>query len=57
MYKRQEDTLCRDPALAGVQIIATTGGHHFDGDYEALARRILNGPQIQMGRKDATDAK
>ncbi len=39
----EEDTLCRDPALAGVEIIKTTGGHHFDGDYDALARRVLAG--------------
>lgn len=28
---------------AGAEIIRTSGGHHFDGDYEALARRILHG--------------
>ncbi|MBX3026531.1 virulence factor family protein [bacterium] len=39
----EEDTLCRDPALASVEIIKTEGGHHFDGDYQALARRILDG--------------
>lgn len=39
----EEDTLCRDPALAATQIVKTEGGHHFDGDYEALARRILDG--------------
>lgn len=27
----------------GAELIRTTGGHHFDGDYEALARRILQG--------------
>jgi type IV secretory pathway VirJ component len=39
----EEDTLCRDPALAGVEVIQTTGGHHFDGDYDALAERVLTG--------------
>ena len=32
---------CTDPALAGTERIRTSGGHHFDGDYEALARAIL----------------
>ncbi len=35
------DSAC--PGLAGgeADVIRTTGGHHFDGDYQALARRIL----------------
>ena len=37
----EDDTLCRDPALAKTQLIQTSGGHHFDGDYDALAERIL----------------
>ena len=39
----ESDTLCRSPALHGVEVIQTSGGHHFDGDYAALARRILDG--------------
>lgn len=39
----EPDTLCRDAALLGAELIRTGGGHHFDGDYEALARRILDG--------------
>jgi type IV secretory pathway VirJ component len=37
----EADTACRDPRLAGAQIVSTAGGHHFDGDYVALADRIL----------------
>jgi type IV secretory pathway VirJ component len=38
--EEEEDTLC--PSLpAGAEIVKTTGGHHFDGDYAALADRIL----------------
>lgn len=33
----------------GAELIRTTGGHHFDGDYEALARHIMHG----MTRRDA----
>lgn len=43
--EQEEDTLCRDPALAGAEIIRTPGGHHFDGDYRALAQRILDGAE------------
>lgn len=45
----EEDTLCRDPALAGVEIIRTSGGHHFDGDYQALARHIVDGARRRGG--------
>ena len=40
---QEEDTLCRAPELAGAERIATPGGHHFDGDYKGLARRIAQG--------------
>ena len=43
--EQEEDTLCRDPALAGAEIIRTPGSHHFDGDYRALAQRILDGAE------------
>lgn len=39
----EEDTLCTAPELAGAEIIRTAGGHHFDGDYRALAAHILDG--------------
>jgi len=39
----EEDSLCRAPELAPAEIIRTTGGHHFDRDYRALAARILDG--------------
>ena len=41
----EEDSLCRAPALAAAELIRTSGGHHFGGDYEALAARILDGAQ------------
>ncbi len=46
--EEEEATLCRDPALRGAELIRTTGGHHFDGDYEALARRILAGAERRV---------
>jgi type IV secretory pathway VirJ component len=45
----EEDTLCRAPELAAAERIGTTGGHHFDGDYPALARRILDGLRRRGG--------
>jgi type IV secretory pathway VirJ component len=41
--EEEAETLCRDPALAAAESVRTTGGHHFDGDYAGLARRILAG--------------
>jgi phosphatidylglycerol lysyltransferase len=39
---KEDDSAC--PLLAGkVEIIRVPGGHHFDNDYGALARRILDG--------------
>ncbi len=37
----EDDSACRDlpPGLA--KVVEVKGGHHFGGDYEALARRIL----------------
>ena len=39
----EKDTACPELAWRGVEVIRTSGGHHFNGDYEALARRILSG--------------
>jgi len=41
--EEEKDTLCRAPELAAAEVIRTGGSHHFDGDYEALARRVLDG--------------
>jgi len=41
----EEQTLCLNPSLAAAEIVRTTGGHHFDGDYAALARLILEGAE------------
>lgn len=41
--KEDEETACPKIESTGAEIIATTGGHHFDGDYDALAEKILDG--------------
>lgn len=38
-----EGAACPAQEKRGVEIIRTSGGHHFDGDYAALARRVLEG--------------
>lgn len=39
----EEDDACPDLKSSGVDVVAIEGGHHFDGDYPALARRVLDG--------------
>ena len=39
----EDDTVCPSKELDGSERIRTSGGHHFDGDYEKLAQEILNG--------------
>jgi type IV secretory pathway VirJ component len=48
----EPDTLCRAPELAGAEIIQTRGGHHFDGNYPALARKILYGVTRRLAVAD-----
>ena len=44
MYGAAEtDSPCPALAAAGAEVIATSGGHHFDGNYQALADAILAG--------------
>ncbi len=41
--EEEDESGCTDPSLARAEIIKTPGGHHFDGDYRKLARRIIEG--------------
>jgi type IV secretory pathway VirJ component len=47
--EEEEDTACTAAELAGSERIRTSGGHHFDGDYEKLARLILAGAARRSG--------
>ncbi|MGV8939082.1 MAG: virulence factor family protein [Allorhizobium sp.] len=40
--KDEEDDACRDLAGTKVDTIELEGGHHFDGDYQALAKTIVD---------------
>jgi len=43
VYGAEEtDTACLDPALKGVAKVETEGGHHFDGNYQAIAHRFID---------------
>lgn len=48
----EEDNACLAPSLTDAAKVSIQGGHHFDGDYEALAERLLNailkGPQAAV---------
>ncbi len=37
------ESLCTRPGMEGFEIVALGGGHHFDGDYERLASKLLEG--------------
>jgi type IV secretory pathway VirJ component len=45
----EDDSLCPDPALRDTEVIRTGGGHHFDGDYDAIATQILDGARQRAG--------
>jgi type IV secretory pathway VirJ component len=38
----EDDSACPDPALKDMTVIKTSGGHHFDGNYEALGQQFLD---------------
>jgi type IV secretory pathway VirJ component len=46
----ETDSLCPELGRRGAEVVRTSGGHHFDGDYAALARRIRDGLARRAGR-------
>ncbi len=44
-----DETSCRDAAATGTERVERPGGHHFDGDYAAIADTILAGLQRRGG--------
>jgi type IV secretory pathway VirJ component len=49
--EEEPESLCPDPLFDRAERIRTRGGHHFDGDYEALAGRILEGAGRRLERR------
>ena len=48
-----EDEFCPTLAGTGVEVLAIDGGHHFDEDYAALVKRILDGFDRRQAAKPA----
>jgi type IV secretory pathway VirJ component len=46
----EEDSVCPMLKGTGVEVIAIEGGHHFDEDYAALVKRILDGYDRRTGK-------
>lgn len=48
----EEDDACPDLKSSGIDVVSIEGGHHFDGDYAALTRRVLDAldRRLAMGR-------
>lgn len=49
--EKEEDTLCPQLAKTGIEVVKLPGDHHFGGDYDALARRILAGWRKQIAAR------
>ncbi|WP_341315566.1 AcvB/VirJ family lysyl-phosphatidylglycerol hydrolase [Paraburkholderia sp. IMGN_8] len=47
--ENEKDTLCPALANTGVEVVRTSGDHHFGRDYNALERRILSAFRKQSG--------
>jgi len=41
--EEEDDSGCPALSASGAEVVRTSGGHHFDGDYAALSERILAG--------------
>ncbi|WP_336801939.1 virulence factor family protein [Kaistia sp. MMO-174] len=55
--EEEDDSACPKLEGSGVELIKTTGGHHFDGDYEALAAKILDGFKHRVATGSHPQAK
>jgi type IV secretory pathway VirJ component len=47
----EDDTLCPKLTKTGIDVIRMNGNHHFGGDYNALAKRILLGWEKQIAAR------
>lgn len=44
-----DESICQSLAAGGVEVVTTEGSHHFDGDYEHLAKVVLDGVLRRLG--------
>ncbi|AET91265.1 virulence factor family protein [Burkholderia sp. YI23] len=54
--EKEEDTLCPQLTKTGIEVVKLPGDHHFGGDYDALARRILAGWRKQIAARQGKPA-
>ncbi|PRY01109.1 virulence factor family protein [Paraburkholderia sp. BL25I1N1] len=47
--ENEKDTLCPTLTKSGIEVIRTSGDHHFGGDYNSLEKRILGAFRKQSG--------
>ncbi len=47
--EREPDSLCPSLAGKGIELVRTPGDHHFGGNYDALAKRIVDSWKKQIG--------
>lgn len=47
----EEDALCPDLDPAEARLVRMPGSHHFDGDYEGLAERVLEAAGLPAGER------
>ncbi|MEM5421541.1 virulence factor family protein [Paraburkholderia ferrariae] len=48
----EKDTLCPALANTGIDVVKTNGDHHFDGDYNALAGKIIAGWKKEIAARE-----
>ena len=46
--EHEKDSLCPALVNTGIDVVKTSGAHHFDGDYGVLARKIIDGWKKQI---------
>jgi len=47
----EKDSACPELDPAHMKLVKLPGGHHFDGDYDKLARIIMETAHTQVGRR------
>lgn len=52
----EDDTACPDPSLSAMQRIKLPGGHHFDEDYQSLAKS-LHAILLEKAKLEKSDTK
>ncbi|MFT4151568.1 MAG: AcvB/VirJ family lysyl-phosphatidylglycerol hydrolase [Paracoccaceae bacterium] len=45
-----DEDACHSQTGMGYEMVGLTGGHHFDGDYETLTQRIVDGVKRRLGK-------